>query len=64
VDARRSIRFGLAVPATGAAANGVVIVRAVAGGEDGAAWKSAKSSSPPAIAWMWAFLISGTNNGE
>jgi hypothetical protein len=38
VDARRSMRFGLAFPVTGA----------VAGGEDGAAWKSAKSSSPPA----------------
>jgi len=50
VDVRRSIRFGLVVAVaavTGAAVKRVVVIGAVAGGEDGAAWKSAKSSSPP-----------------
>ena len=45
VDARRSMRFGLAAATAGTAANDGVVVVAVARGETGAAWKSAKSSS-------------------
>jgi hypothetical protein len=37
VDARRSMRFGLARAVTGAAANGMAVVVAVTGGEGGAA---------------------------
>jgi len=45
VDVKRSIRFGLpAVAATGEAARSAVL-EATTGAEDGAAWKSAKSSS-------------------
>jgi hypothetical protein len=39
------MRFGLAAATTGTAANDGAVVVAVARGEIGAAWKSAKSSS-------------------
>jgi hypothetical protein len=68
VVARRSMRLGLAgaaAAATGAAPKGLMDIDGAAGGEDGAAWKSAKSSSPPAVKTVrWLALTLGPNNSD